>query len=75
VSDEQHVNAVHDSNRLPTPLALHLPILPREVLRIVKDQGSGLKPDAVLSSVELVLSFVPDKFHGQPFVMANMYIQ
>ncbi len=63
MSDQQQMNAVHDSNRVPARLALHFPVLPCQVVRIVEDQNSGFETDAVLSLVDPVFSFVPGKFH------------
>ena len=61
MSDQQHVNSVHDSNRLPAWLAVHFPVLSRQMMRIVKDQAGRFETDAVLSLVDPVFSFVPGK--------------
>ena len=54
MSDQQQMNAVHDSNRLPARLALHFPILSRQMMRVIKDQAGRLEADAVLSLVDPV---------------------
>jgi hypothetical protein len=65
MSDEQYVNAVHSSNRLPARLTIYLAVLPSQVVRIVKDCAGCLEVDTVLSLVDPVLSFIPGKFHGR----------
>ena len=56
MSDQQHVNSVHDSNRLPARLAVHFPVLPCQVVRIVEGLNCGFETDAVLSLVDPVFS-------------------
>ncbi len=73
MSDQQHVNSVHDSNRLPARLAVHFPVLPCQVVRIIEDQARRLEADAVLSLVDPVFSFVPGKFHNSPCVDEYVY--
>ena len=58
------MNSVHDSHRLPAWLATHFPVLPCQMVRVVKDQAGCLETDAVLPLVDLILSFIPGKFHG-----------
>jgi hypothetical protein len=64
MSDEKHVRAVHHSNRLPARLALDFPVLPCQVVGIVKDEDGRFEADLVLLFVGPVLSFVPGKFHN-----------
>jgi len=73
MSDQQQVNAVHDSNRLPARLAVHFPVLSCQVVRIIEDQNSGVKTDAMLSLIDPVFSFVPGKFHNGPCVDEYVY--
>jgi hypothetical protein len=58
------MNSVHDSNRLPARLTVHLAVLPRQMMRIVKDQTGRLEADTVLAFVDSILSFIPGKFRS-----------
>jgi hypothetical protein len=73
------MNAVDNSNRLPARLTVYLAVLPRQMMRIVKDQAGRLEADAVLLLVDPVLSFIffrsSQANSTTAFVMTNMYIQ
>jgi hypothetical protein len=73
MSDQQQVNAVHDSNGLPAKLAVDFPVLSRQVVWIVEDEAGRLEADTVLSLVDPVFSFVPGKFHNGSCVDEYVY--
>ena len=58
------MNAVRDPDRLPARLPIHFAVLPRQMVRIVKDQDCRLEADMVFTFVGSVLSFIPGKFNG-----------
>jgi len=43
------MNAVHHSDCLPADLALDLPVLPGQLIKIIKNPDGGLEADAMLS--------------------------
>jgi len=60
---QQHMDSIDDANRLPSKLTVRFPVLPGQLIRIIKDQGCRFETDAVPSSVRPVLAFVPDELH------------
>jgi len=65
VSDYQHVDPAHHSDRLPPCFAIDLAILHRNVKRILKYQTGNLEADAMLFPVSAVFSFIPRVFHAR----------
>lgn len=55
VRDQQNQDLIDPTNRLPSLLATHIPILDRELIRIVKDMLRQFKADAVLCQIDSVL--------------------
>jgi hypothetical protein len=58
VHDQEHLNALHHADRLPSQLVVDFAVGVRDMAGIGEDQGCGFKTDAVLSPVDSILSFV-----------------
>ena len=65
VGHEENHDASGESECLPALLALLVPVLDRQMVRVVEYQGRGVEAHAVFRTVALILALVPLEPHDR----------